>query len=86
MYMILFLEQGKVEEVALAFIRGLRLHPPLPQLLHRDQRWGKGAQGRAKPKPDPLFRGSDGWKSQGNLPSTPAPVIWPSMCQSSPTR
>lgn len=36
------------------------------------------------------FRGSwqqtGVWESQGNLPSTPAPVIWPSMCQSRQTR
>lgn len=49
----------------------------------------KGFEGRAKPKPDPVFGGfliADGWESQGNPPSTPAPVIRPSMCQSSRTR
>lgn len=40
---------------------------------------------KAKPKFDPVFGGfllANGWDSQGNPPSTPAPVIWPNMCQS----
>lgn len=51
----------------------------------------KGLWGRAKPKSDPVsgvqgFLTADRWESQGNPPSTPAPVIWPSMCQSRRTR
>lgn len=47
--------------------------------------WSKGAQGESKAQVWPSFRGfllANGWDSQGNPPSTPAPVIWPSMCQS----
>lgn len=68
----------------LALIWGLRLNPPssLDLTLRR-----KGARGRSKPEPDPLFRVqgfliADSWESQGNPPSTPAPVIRPSTCQS----
>lgn len=68
----------------LALIWGPRLNPPssLDLTLRR-----KGARGRSKPEPDPLFwvQGfliADSWESQGNPPSTPAPVICPSTCQS----
>lgn len=68
----------------LALIRGPRLNAPSsPDWTLRR----KGARGRSKPKPDPLFwvQGfliADSWESQGNPPSTPAPVIRPSTCQS----
>lgn len=49
--------------------------------------WSKGAQGKSKGQVWPSFFGggfllANGWDTQGNPPSTPAPVIWPSMCQS----
>ena len=49
----------------------------------------KGLGAEPSPNVTQFFRGfliADSWESQGNPPSTPAPVIRPSMCQSSPTR
>ena len=78
------------EGTGLAYIRGLRLDPPLPLALALGLTLGaKGLGAEPSPNVTQFFRGfliADSWESQGNPPSTPAPVIRPSMCQSSPTR
>lgn len=85
--------RGRVEvpAQALAFIRGLRLDPPLPRALALGLTPGQRGLG-ADPSPSLTqffgrgFLIAGGRESQGNPPSTPAPVIRPSMCQSRRTR
>lgn len=57
--------------------------------FHWDQRWGKRGLRQSRAPAWPSFQGfliAGGRESQGNPPSAPAPVIWPSMCQSSRPR
>lgn len=70
-----------------AFIRGLRLDPPHPLAHALEPLLGQRRSEQSRVWPS--FQGlllTCSWKSQGNPPSTPAPVICPSMCQSSRTR
>lgn len=70
-----------------AFIRGPRLDPPHPLTHALEPLLGQRRSEQSQVWPsfwELLLTCS--WKSQGNPPSTPAPVICPSMCQSSRTR
>lgn len=87
MYVILILEMGVAEitdwlwpsseaqGLILLLLVALALGPTL----------GQRGSGQSQAQIWPSFQGfliAGGWESQGNPPSSPTTVIWPSMCQS----
>lgn len=60
-----------------------------PLALALGPKLGQKGSGQSQTQVWPSFQGCllpGGWESQGNPPSTPAPVIRPSICQSNPTQ